>query len=178
MAWVFDHSRAEGIDRLVLLVLANHYNRETGRCNPGYRRVARESGLGRSTIGRAVGRLVALGELAVVESGAGHRPTKYHFPWLVDNGPSVPEWDAGGSLASRETRLASHDPPPSVPLAGQNPKTEPEPRAREKIAADTNTDPPRTAREIRAEWEPDQVVDPVTFAGLVDDARHRIGRAP
>lgn len=115
MAWVIDNSKATGSDYAVLLMLANHYNHQTGQCDPGYRRIAAEARVGRGTVGRAVARLCELGELEVITSGAGKRTTRYHFPWLSTDDVSVPQWDARESLASHEDRLASHGPPRSVP---------------------------------------------------------------
>ena len=114
MAWVIDNSSAQGSDFVVLLMLANHYNHETGRCNPGYRRIAEEARVGRSTVGDAVRRLCELGELAVVETGRGHRTTQYHFPWLSTGSPSVRLPDTRRDLASGQTGLASGEGGPSV----------------------------------------------------------------
>jgi Helix-turn-helix domain len=82
IAWVLEHSDAEGIDRLVLLALANHAHSETGECHPGMRRIAHEAHCHPETVAAAVKRLVALGEVTIRERGKGRATTKYHLPWL------------------------------------------------------------------------------------------------
>jgi len=114
IAWVLDHSEAEGIDRLVLICLANHFNGRTGDCDPGMRLVAREARVGTSTVARSVARLEELGELRV-DRGKGTATNKYHFPRLVDNGLVYSQRDTvEGSSVPREGRSVPR-PPSSVP---------------------------------------------------------------
>lgn len=82
IAWVLDYSEANGIDRLVLIALANHANSETGECHPGVRRIAQEAHCAPETVTISIRRLVKLGEVVVTERGQGRATTKYHLPWL------------------------------------------------------------------------------------------------
>jgi hypothetical protein len=107
LAWVFDHSQAEGVDRLVLLALANHYHAETGECFPGQRQVAREANCSQATITRAVRRLVELGEVTAV-AGVGRATTRYHFPWLSTGpGSDSPRANRNGSRSDSPGRIAT-----------------------------------------------------------------------
>ena len=54
-------------DKLVLLLLANRQNNDTGDCYPSIARVVAESGLGRRTVIRAIQRLEEIGLLSVVK---------------------------------------------------------------------------------------------------------------
>lgn len=82
VAWVLDHSESRGVDRLVLISLANHANQD-GMCWPAQRTVAKEAGIGNGTVANAVSRLVELGEIEVVENGTARRSTRYRFAHLV-----------------------------------------------------------------------------------------------
>ena len=89
MAWVLDNSRSEGVARLVLIALANHYNVNTGQCDPGLRCIAREANCSTGGVQDAVRRLVDLGELIVAQPGKGKATTKYHLPWSSEVAPSA-----------------------------------------------------------------------------------------
>lgn len=131
IAWVLDHSDAFGVDRLVLIALANHANSETGECRPGYRRIAHEARVSTSTVGRAVRRLAALGEVVIVERGKGHGTTKYRLPWLSTSGPSVPlTGDTDPGLVSRNESLVSRSDPVVSRLGGTKPITSKQNRAK------------------------------------------------
>lgn len=92
VAWVLDHSKSRGVARLVLISLANHNNGGTGQCNPGQRRIAQEAGIGVGTVPLAIGRLVELGELEIIDPGGSHRSARYRLPFAHDvseDGPKV-----------------------------------------------------------------------------------------
>ena len=57
---------ARGKDKLVLFVLAGFANNETGECWPSYRTIARQAGLGYSTVQDSLKRLRDAGFLGVV----------------------------------------------------------------------------------------------------------------
>ena len=67
-SWVWEHSRATGTARLVLLALADTAH-DDGRCWPGVESVARKCRVSASTVKRAVTTLVEIGELAVTDRG-------------------------------------------------------------------------------------------------------------
>ena len=189
MAWVIDHSQATGSDYAVLLMLANHYNHETGQCNPGYRRIASEARVSRSTVGRSVERLCELGELAITTTGEGRRTTKYHFPWLSTSDQedmrSVSLWDASDSVASHEGPLASHATPRSVsPGRDRSLKQNLEPRGHDDetphgVVVSALRPPQVVTLSDGSRWLPDtgELVDPVTDVDdeLASRRRHPTG---
>jgi hypothetical protein len=66
------------IDRVVLLLLAEHANRDGSNARPSSTTLARRAGVLPSSVRRSCGRLVAAGIIAA-ESRRG-RPTSYRFP--------------------------------------------------------------------------------------------------
>jgi len=66
------------IDRVVLLLLAEHANRDGTNARPSSSTLARRAGVLPSSVRRAAGRLVAAGYIAA-ENRPG-RPTAYRFP--------------------------------------------------------------------------------------------------
>jgi hypothetical protein len=75
----------KGPDRALLWVIAYHADRDTGECWVGQRRLARESGLARSTVQRALDELFSDGVLEYVEDHRGPRPDRYQIaPGLVE----------------------------------------------------------------------------------------------
>jgi Helix-turn-helix domain len=149
IAYVFDHSRAEGVDRLVLLALANHANAETGECHPGYRRIADEANCSTATVGRAVARLAELGELLIERRGIGRATTRYRLPWLVRS--VSPGRDTTAGVASHADPVASH----LRPVASRLGETKPEPvnrtsRAPAREAAGGALNPTDDAADVAA----------------------------
>lgn len=80
MSWVFDESESTGGARLVLLAIANHHNRDTGACFPGYDTLAAEARLSRSATIAAVKRLEADGMLLVRRGGGRGQSNNYRIP--------------------------------------------------------------------------------------------------
>ena len=66
-------------EKLVLLVLADCHNDETGRCFPGLAYLGKVTGLGRRTIQGAIQKLEAAGIIRV-QRGAGARSSSYTLP--------------------------------------------------------------------------------------------------
>lgn len=67
MDWVFDNSKAQGIERLILLVIADHCNVEGENAFPRISVIARRANVSERTVRRRISDLVALGELKVIE---------------------------------------------------------------------------------------------------------------
>lgn len=67
MDWVFDNSKAQGIERLILLVIADHCNVDGENAFPRISVIARRANVSERTVRRRINDLVALGELQVIE---------------------------------------------------------------------------------------------------------------
>lgn len=96
ISWVFEHSRSRGIDRLVLLALADAAN-DQGTAWPSLTTIARKAGIDRRTVSRTIARLVELGELrrhpASGQSGVGGRSNLYDV--VMEQGQSAPASPVG-----------------------------------------------------------------------------------
>lgn len=80
MAWVWDSSAAEGLDRFVLLAIADCANDQGQQAWPSTGSIAAKTGLSVRTVQRCISSLADLGEL-VVEPNAGRRGTNlYSLP--------------------------------------------------------------------------------------------------
>ncbi len=90
VAWVLTSSESKGVTRLVAISLANHANDEA-MCWPAQRTIAAEAGIGVGTVSLAIKRLVAMGELRVVENGGPARSARYVLVHLSNaaRGPGV-----------------------------------------------------------------------------------------
>lgn len=65
--WVFENSKAQGIERLILLVIADHCNADGENAFPRVSVIARRANVSERTVRRRINDLVALGELEVVQ---------------------------------------------------------------------------------------------------------------
>jgi Helix-turn-helix domain len=76
---VLDHSNATGGARLLMLTLAHHVNKTTGRCDPAIATLARECKATTRTINRQLAQLAAADEIEVVAGGGRHRCNQYRL---------------------------------------------------------------------------------------------------
>jgi hypothetical protein len=86
----FDRDRFTNAEFRLLVVLARHHNRRTGRCDPGLRLLADETGFSKAYVVKLVQALENRGELAAdraAKGGKGNR-TNYSFP-LAKGHPGV-----------------------------------------------------------------------------------------
>ena len=74
LVWVLEHSRATHSERLTLISLANHAGSDGADTWPSIATIAREAGLGESTVRGALERLKELGEIE--ETGVSSRRTR------------------------------------------------------------------------------------------------------
>jgi hypothetical protein len=91
MRWIASEDcTVKGPARAVLWVIAFHADRNTGECWVGQRRLARESGLARSTVQRALDELFGDGVLEFIEDHQGPKPDRFQIaPSLVEGEASV-----------------------------------------------------------------------------------------
>jgi len=121
--WVRNHSKANGLDRFVLLIFAFYVNKETGLSYPTVETVAREIGKHRSTAFRRITNLIDLGELEPV-AHHGHGATEYRIvgpdyessssrtPATRTDSPVAP-LRLGNKFSSRKTEGSSRNLEPS-----------------------------------------------------------------
>jgi hypothetical protein len=83
-----DPGRFSNAEFRLLIVLADHHNRETGRCNPGYTRLAAETGFSRSYVIKLVQALKDRGELDYDGSSKGGAGNRHNFTLTLGKGHS------------------------------------------------------------------------------------------
>ena len=66
---------------LVLVILLDHFNADTYRCNPGYDRIGKKSNLSRSSVRRALNELVE--KQVVNREKLDYQTNQYRFPSLI-----------------------------------------------------------------------------------------------
>lgn len=77
MSWVWEHSRAEGTDRLVLLAIADCASDDGGNAWPSVDTLAAKAKVSERTVQRSIRSLRLLGEVDVVEGGGRNRTNIY-----------------------------------------------------------------------------------------------------
>jgi len=107
VAWVLDHSMAEGHDRLVLIAIANHVHGGESYAWPSVARIAAEARVDRSTVYRSLHRLEAIGELVVTRGGGRGNTNSYTLkglqPATVKSPETVAACDAETVAAGNKT---------------------------------------------------------------------------
>lgn len=107
VAWVLDFSESEGLDRLVLISIANHYNNDDAYARPSMRRIAAEARISTNTVISAVRRLSDLGELEVVDPGTNRTAAKYAMPAMPRPVEKPPIQRRESETQRRDQRLNS-----------------------------------------------------------------------
>ena len=91
-AWRYAMGAAKGVQQHVLVGLADFHNRETGVCEPSIAEVAELTGLGPTTIRRAIRQLEDEGLLVVNGTNGGRQQhARYVFPSAKVTADSRPE---------------------------------------------------------------------------------------
>lgn len=90
-------------DRRVGCILLEHFNRQTGRCDPGIERLAQLSGLHERTVMRAIVRLVRLKLFVKVRHGGYSNRNRYEPNWALF-AELRRRWKASFSKNARATR--------------------------------------------------------------------------
>ena len=87
MARVFNKSKATGIDRFVLLSIADNAWDDGSNAWPSIKRICYKTGLGRRTVQRAINSLIQMGELERIER-PGH--SSFYNVLITDEWPDNP----------------------------------------------------------------------------------------
>lgn len=137
MAAVFRSSRAKGNARLVLLALADVANDagEVTAYGRSHKRLAAKANCDEGSVGRAIAKLVELGELEVLRTGDGRASSDYQLH-VTEGGQSEGVQDAPPGGAERAPRDGKsrpqgvQDAPPISPSSSvPTPSVEPSPAA-------------------------------------------------
>lgn len=114
MSWVFQSSRSRGVDRLVLLAIADSANDHGAEAWPSLSTIAAKAGVDRRTVSRSLTRLVELGELERLRSGGisarGGVSNSYRvvFDYPQKQGQSAPR--GGKSLGAERPEVGAESP--------------------------------------------------------------------
>lgn len=133
VSWVLEHSRSEHSERLVLIALANHAG-EGNKAWPSIPTIAREAGLGESTVRGAIKALLALGELE--EEGFGPYRTRCFRLTLTPPGSAPPQDLHPSSNEQLTPQDLALDPAGSAPEPSRNRKEPSEEGASSAFPAD------------------------------------------
>lgn len=137
MSWVWDHSKAGGTDRLVLLAIADSADHDGTNAWPSVATIARKCSVSERTVQRAIRSLEALGEIRVEAQAGGtptmtadRRPNLYRVVMasgVSDRHPEeasgvTPSAERGDQMTPRGVTPLS--PNPSDDPSGQNPSVD------------------------------------------------------
>ena len=81
--------RISATEKLLLAQLLDHRNKRTDQCNPRQTTLARELGISRHTVERALWKLRELGFLTIKRGQSGYR---YEFPSCQNGNSELPKW--------------------------------------------------------------------------------------
>lgn len=123
MTWVWEQSKAEGLDRLVLLAIADNANDQGGNAYPSVQTLRLKAKISERTVQRAVRRLVELGELRV-RAGAGQNGVNVYTVVMtprpvvtpsdshpVTESPVKGDVETPGGVTETEGGVTQSDPP-------------------------------------------------------------------
>ncbi|QBQ72179.1 HTH domain-containing protein [Serratia phage Parlo] len=116
MTWATEQD-LKANEKIVLVMLANRCNHDTGRCDPAHKRLARECGMSLSTLKRCIDKLEGLGLLTVErrEVNGVSIPNQYHLhlgvssqgTYSAQNTMGVGS-DLGGGVGSQTAAGSGH----------------------------------------------------------------------
>ena len=91
MTWATEQE-LKANEKIVLVMLANRCNHDTGRCDPAHKRLARECGMSLSTLKRCIEKLEAAGLLTIEhrELNGVSLPNQYHLQLDVSSQTTPP----------------------------------------------------------------------------------------
>lgn len=116
MTWATEQD-LKANEKIVLVMLANRCNHDTGRCDPAHKRLAKECGMSLSTLKRCIDKLEAAGLLTIEhrELNGVSLPNQYHLHLDVSSQgtPSVQNTKGvgsklGGGVGSQRAKGSVH----------------------------------------------------------------------
>lgn len=118
--WVACGPRLSANAKVVLLVIASRSGSK-GSCYPSINAIARDSGVSRSTVKRALDELGASGIISVIPRKTGRGQTSSVYRMLIDREtpePEVHSGPGGGSTQDHHEQEPLEQEPPSKTLGG------------------------------------------------------------
>lgn len=114
MTWAMDHSEARGSQRLVLFVLAERADKETGWCFPSIPCIANDTRLGETAVKSAIKQLERDGRIEIAHSRGRGRSNRYrvnddtaHEQRLKENGRDAAVLGAEKTVASEDAKTVA-----------------------------------------------------------------------
>jgi Helix-turn-helix domain len=190
MTWAFYDSRAKGLDKLVLLAIADHVHDDGRDAYPSIETLARKCGIGKATVIRSIHSLETLGDLGVERHGRGRG--RMHTYRLLMEKRSAPDLSRDGRPQDPSYPQASSPQPekvqkrsagdqkkgPSSDPPMENRIREPEPPARARAKSgnprDLSTAPPSPG--YRHDHNPGHDPDPTRCAACGTATRPHDGK--
>ena len=121
MTWATEQD-LKANEKIVLVMLANRCNHDTGRCDPAHKRLARECGMSLSTLKRCIEKLEAAGLLTIEhrELNGVSLPNQYHLHLDVSSQRTHPVQKKTGVGSKLGGGVGSHGADGSVHSELQN----------------------------------------------------------
>jgi hypothetical protein len=112
---VLDRSEAKGTARTLMLILADHLNQSTRRCDPSVATLARECNTSHRTIPRLLAQLKAAGEIEI-HAGGGRNHCNSYTITLAEN----PDTTVTLSAGNPDNRVSVSTPETLTPVSAFN----------------------------------------------------------
>lgn len=108
MTWAVEQD-LKHTEKMVLIMLANYCNHQTGRCDPAHKRLAKECGMSVSTLKRCIDKLASMGLLTVEnrEQEGVNLPNQYHLHLGVSS-ERTPPADKKPGVGSQAAEGSGH----------------------------------------------------------------------
>jgi hypothetical protein len=151
LGWVLENSTAVGVERLVLIALANHADVGGGSCYPSLDRIAHEARASRRHVIRAIQGLEEQGHIVVVRGGGRGHSNHYRLI-LSEQCPDVP-------VSERETVTSEPERVTSEPINSDVMSPEPSLAVSEPREAPNGAQPQQTKKRATPppeDFTPDQ----------------------
>lgn len=176
--WVWQHSQARGIDRLVMLAIADESS-DNGRFSSSVATVARKAGIDVRTVQRALQRLQGMGELSAAVNGERGPRGTYVYRVLFSDRPQMAAITPGAESPPAQ----SHPRQAATAKLGQSPPAQSHPPAERRTSSTKNkeqktaTQSSAKTRQIDDLFEAMTVVCGINRSELTDAQRGSLNGA-